>query len=309
MMARYLGVVVGLLVLVSVVRAADLGERWVYTTANLDSDANLARMLQFLDEWKQVGITHMLLSESKTGRLNMVGERYFANVKKFLEAAKERNIEIVLGVFPVGYGGSLLVHDGNMAAGMPARNIPFVVQNGVAVPEPDPLPLKNGDFEQAEGDKLADWTQPHAGAGTSVDREVKHGGSASLRIEVDKLPRDANGTARLEQTFPVKPFRHYRLSVWAKTENLRGADAESFVIATSSGGKRRNTYTNLGISENQDWTQHQLIFNTLEATELRFTIGVSGARGGTLWLDDLTIEPAGLMHVLRRQGRAAGRHE
>ena len=87
--------------------------------------------------------------------------------------------------------------------------------------------------------------------------------------------------------------------MWTKAQDLQ-SDAESFLTSTYSGSKRRPIYANLGVRRTEDWTKHELTFNTFEGGELKLAIGVGDGQKGTLWVDDLTIEPAGLLHVLRR---------
>jgi len=44
-----------------------------------------------------------------------------------------------------------------------------------------------------------------------------------------------------------------------------------------------------------------LTFNTFEADTIDFSVGVTDARGGTIWFDDLKIEPAGFAMLVRRE--------
>lgn len=75
-------------------------------------------------------------------------------------------------------------------------------------------------------------------------------------------------------------------------------------------GKRRLCYTqfesdptadwNDYVASDSDWRQFQLTFNTLESDTMTIRVGLEGAKSGTVWWDDLKIEPAGLANVLRR---------
>lgn len=273
---------------------ADVKEKWLYLGGSFNSEQNVTRFISIMNDAKKSGVTHIAAAEGVCNRPDNAPKEYPEYVQRVLAEAKKLDMKVVPHVYPIGYGGSWLWYDGNLGAGIPARNVPFIVQNGSAGPAPDPdLQLKNGGFENADGDQLANWQQPSPGQLTFVDKEVKHGGNSSLRI-------NGKGTARVSQTFNVKPYQYYRLTVWTKAQDLQ-ADSESFLGSTLSGSKRRPIYANLGVRNNEDWTKHELTFNTFEGGELKFSIGVSDGQKGTLWVDDLTIEPAGLLHVLRRE--------
>jgi hypothetical protein len=58
------------------------------------------------------------------------------------------------------------------------------------------------------------------------------------------------------------------------------------------------------IKPTQDWKRHCILFNSWDHTELSIDIGLWSwaVKGGTVWLDDVSIEAAGLLNVLRRPG-------
>jgi hypothetical protein len=56
------------------------------------------------------------------------------------------------------------------------------------------------------------------------------------------------------------------------------------------------------VKPTQDWTEFDAVFNSLDHTDVNFYLGVWGGRGGTLWIDDVKVEPAGFVNVLRRTG-------
>jgi hypothetical protein len=129
-----------------------------------------------------------------------------------------------------------------------------------------------------------------------LDNTIKHSGKASLKITgLEKLPASARGEVRVGQALKVKPFHNYILSAWVKSENLQ-AEAEDFVLLFSGNRQRRHSYTNLRVATNQDWTRHSIIFNSLEADTIDFSVGVTDARRGAIWFDDIAIVPAGKSH-------------
>jgi hypothetical protein len=189
----------------------------------------------------------------------------------------------------------------NLAAGLPVRNAPFVVKNGAASPDPSAIPaVAGGGFEEATEKGPAGWTiQESAGKNMDLDKNVKHSGASSLVMgKFDQLPSEARRSCRVSQSLKVEPFQYYRLTMWVKSEGLR-AEGEDFLLITSQDGKRRHCYTNLKVPETSDWKMYDVTFNTLEASQIELSVGASGARGGTVWFDDLAIEPAGLANLLR----------
>jgi hypothetical protein len=56
------------------------------------------------------------------------------------------------------------------------------------------------------------------------------------------------------------------------------------------------------VKPTQDWTVHHVVFNSLQFTEATLYFGAWGAKSGELWVDDFTLEEAGLVNLLRRAG-------
>jgi hypothetical protein len=293
--------------------AGEAREKWVYSGVRAGDDAAVTRSIEFMKRARDLGVTHILVSDGSLGRLAEMPPAYFEGVNKLLAAAKELDIQLVPAVFNIGYSGRYLGKDPNLAAGIPVRDAPFTVKGGVASPDDSAAPkLLNAGFDDAEGDKLSGWTrQDFPGKHTFVDTTDKHSGNASLKVtDLDKLPSDAKGACRVGQTITVKPFQYYRLSLWVKSENIQ-AEREDFVLMLSGNAARRHCYSNLPIGPGPSWTEERalnagtwtqmsLTFNTFEATSIDFSVGVTDARGGTIWFDDLSLEPAGLALLVRR---------
>jgi len=112
--------------------------------------------------------------------------------------------------------------------------------------------------------------------------------------------RERSGVS-LQQTIDVTPFQYYRLTMWVKTDNCKFRGLS--VNLTSPNG-RRHCYTDIPAPEaTQDWKEIQLTFNTLEAKQIEMSVSLSGPTAGTMWIDDLKIEPAGLANLLRRPAK------
>jgi len=280
---------------------AEIKEKWVMYGANFMQDGSADALISVMRDAKAAGATNMYVDDPQFGFINDLPPKYLANVKRVRDEADKISIEIAPGCFPFGYSGGYLVQDLNLAAGIPVRNARFMVKNGAASPDSSSAPtIPNPGFDEADQNGPVGWTiLAAAGKNMDLDKKTKHSGAASLAMyNLNALPAEAKGQCRVWQDLKVEPFQYYHLSMWIKSQGVR-AEAEDYLVITSSGGKRRNCYTNLGVRPTQDWTLHEVTFNTLEGTSINLSIGVSDAGGGTIWFDDVKLEPAGLCNVLR----------
>jgi hypothetical protein len=129
-------------------------------------------------------------------------------------------LELIPAILSVGYGGSVLAHDRNLAEGLPVVDALFVVKGSEAWHLPDlPAPhIANGGFEAFEGYRLKDFKfHDKPGVISFPDAQVTHSGKASLRFENFKA-HPANN-ARVMQEIKVHPRRYYRTSIWVKTKD------------------------------------------------------------------------------------------
>jgi len=294
---------VAVLVCAAFAAGADLPDRWLSYSADLTKPEEVDKAVKMIAQAKAAGCTHVQMNEPIRTQVFDAPPEYVAAAERILDAATKAGIKIVPSVFSIGYSGRYVVRDPNIAAGIPVRNARFKVSKGAALPDQaDTFPLANGGFDEVEAGKLAGWTySAPADSNIVIDTNVKHSGASSLKITgLDKIPRGAERSVHLRQTVKVRPFQYYRVTVWVKAEQM-AAEQEDYVVVTSGGGSRRHAYTNLTVKETQDWTKHETVFNTLDAAEVDFRIGVSSARRGTIWFDDLTVEPAGLLNVVDRQ--------
>ncbi len=241
----------------------------------------------------------MQLDDYKFSILREMSPSYFANVRRLQAAAKEIGITIVPSIFPIGYSPGYLHLDPNLAAGLPVKDAPFVVHGRSAAPDPASTPkVANAGFEDAQGERLSGWElQDFPGENTFVDRTEKHSGAASLKMTaLDRIDPKVSH-CRVMQRLEVKPFQYYRLGVWTKTDGLEADQAQ--ITLLSNNEHRTHSFKKYGIKPTEDWTRHEVVFNTLEATEILMYVGLWGTHAGTIWWDDVEIAPAGLLNVLR----------
>ncbi len=273
-------------------------DRWVFVSRGLTEDEHVQDIRDIASTAAGHGLNGMLLSGGLDGLMRWDEERLgrLEEVKRICADAK---IEIIPLGFSAGYGGSVLGHDPNLAAGLPATDALFAVEGDEAhvIPDP-PVKIENGDFERFEGDQFASFRfHDRPGEVSFVDRDVFHGGKASIRFQ--DFGTDQHGHARVMTTAEVGANRHYAFSVWFRTEGLQPTSALALQIYTEKG-----VLISLRpeVQPTQDWAQAILTFNSRDNEELRFYAGLWGGRSGKLWIDDMELEEIGLRCVLRRPG-------
>ncbi len=159
------------------------------------------------------------------------------------------------------------------------------------------MKIVNGGLEDFRGDKFAGFGyQDEPGRVTVPDREVKHGGTTSCRMQ----DMASSPVCRLIQTIKVRPHACYRLSCWTRTRELKPTGPFRLVAIGSSG--RTLSFREGGVEPSQDWTPVDVVFNSQDESQINVYVGMWGGKAGTLWVDDLAIEEVSLVNVLRREG-------
>jgi hypothetical protein len=279
--------------------AEPLELRWVYLQQNLQVTENLPKIEAILRRAAKSGYNGVVLADYKLNVLDRVPDHYFQNAAKFRDICRELKLEIIPTVASFGYSSGILAHDPNLAEGLPARDVPFVVQAGKVVLDVDGENRIPGDFEStSKPDKFSGWGyQDEPGNGTFADSTIKHGGRTSLRIE---NPKGVQGNRRVSKPVKVRPWSQFHASVWIKTEGFESAgDTRMFAMSPTG---RVLSYSHLGVKRDQDWTQHHVVFNSLDNSEVNFYIGTWGCRGGKLWMDDAALIEEPFVNLVRRPG-------
>lgn len=300
-LARLLPILLALIP--AVARAADpepkYERRWVWVMANLMVDKEADRVVALIERSAKTGYNGLVLSDYKMNLLDQVQPNYFPNATRVLEAARKAKIEIIPAIAPIGYSNGLLMHDVNLAEGMSVVDAPFVVKGKEARLAPDPALAKftAGAMEQARGDVIVGFNyQDEPGKWTFADTKEWHAGKASLRIE------NPAGNARLIHAIKVRPHAAYRLSAWVKTKGW-SAPGNFRLMAIGAGDKGRQlSFQEGGIEPDQDWRSVEAVFNSQDFDVANLYVGIYGGGKGSLWVDDVKVEPMGLTNVLRRGG-------
>jgi hypothetical protein len=279
-------------------------ERWVYCSTNLLVDRNVEQVLALIERAAKSGYTGMMLADYKFQILDRMGDTgYFRNAERVRAAAARARIEIIPAVFSIGYSNGILAHDPNLAEGILASTIPHQVHQGRLVLEPlAGARIRSGDFEQAEGDRFPGFSfQDDPGRSTFADTAVVHSGKRSCRIEPGKN-MDGGGNVRVMEHVKVRPNACYRLSCWARTKDLSVPGSFHIMALGAKSPGRALTFHEGGVEPTQDWKPLDVVFNTLDQTEVNLYCGIWGDGSGTLWIDDFRLDELSLVNVLRRKG-------
>jgi hypothetical protein len=274
--------------------ARELTKRWLFVWREMTDPAEVDRTIALFPRAEKAGYNAVVLTnEIAPGK-----------VEELKAAAQQHHLALI----PIVMGGP---QDRNYMEGVPVKEALFVAHGGTATFQRDPpitagglrtppLVVPGGDFENVRGDHFLDWTfQDNEGRSIFADHQVVHGGKTSVRMENIGASHPA-GNCRFSQKLTLRPFRQYHITVWTKTEDLRPAEAEVKVLTPDSG--RSVSFQTFGIRRTEDWTRHDLAFNTLRNSDVMLYMGVWGGGTGKLWWDDLSIEEIGLVNVLRRPG-------
>jgi hypothetical protein len=271
-------------------------DRWVYVSTGLQSDQELARVEGIVRTAAGHGLNGMLLSAGFDD-LDLKPADYLHRLEHLKQTCDRLGVEIIPTGFGVGYGGGVLAHDKNLAAGLPVHGALFIAGEHAARFSPDPpVKLANGGFEQVEGNLPAGFTVH--GAHAAIDTAAFHSGKASVRFE--DFGSSPGGDVYLAQTLHVQPYRSYRLRCWVKTEGVTPREVFHLWAITPDG--RDLAYLEPWMTPTSDW--HELVweFNSWYADQVDFRIGISDGERGKVWVDDVEVEEVGFTNVLRRPG-------
>ena len=287
------GIILGL---VACNQSKHYSDRWFYVSTDLDSEQELARVEGIVETASEHGLNGMLLSAGFDS-LDLASPEFLNRLQQLKQACDRLSIEIIPAGFGVGYGGGVLAHDKNLAAGLPVHGALFVAAQHEAHFVPDsPVKLLNGNFERIHGELPADFILH--GARATVDKQVRHSGKASVRFE--DFAHSPGSTMYLAQTLQVQPYRSYRIRCWVKTEDV--APREVFYMWAIARDGRDLAYLEPWMKPTSDWHELVWAFNSWNSNQIDFRIGVSDGQKGKIWVDDVGVEEVGLTNVIRRPG-------
>ena len=263
-------------------------------TAPGEPDKSKAR----IDQALAAGYTGLAFWDSSETFVNNAGWDA-TKLKAVVDYAKSKGMKVLPQTAPFGYSNDMLRVDPNLAEGQRVFGTQFKVVGGPGghLELVNSLaPVVNGDFEAG--------TTGWFGIGDPRvvrDTTQKHGGGASAAIQGSATASD---NARLNQKISVKPFRLYHLRFWLKTQDLaRGKPTVNILdVDAKPGTAISRFYLDLSVASTQDWTQLDFTFDSNASTSIAIYLGIWGGNGGTVWIDDISVEETALINVLRRNG-------
>ena len=288
----------GLTIVCSTALGEEYPHRWVYIARGLHKDQDVGDIRRIVRTASEHGLNGMVLAGG-LDRLDLQPPHYFERLGAVKQVCAEHEVEIIPLIFSAGYGGSVLAHDRNLAAGIPVRGARYLVDGSQATFQSDAsIEIPGGDFEQHEGNRLLGCRfHDKPGEISFIDTEVFHQGKASLRFE--NLDQSPHGHGRVMFEVPVRPQSAYRLTCWVKTDQLEPAGCFRIQVLTED---RALAPWDPKVPSTTDWTQLTLGFNSLQHEKVRIYAGAWGGRAGRFWVDDLRIEEVGPVNLLRRPG-------
>jgi hypothetical protein len=267
-------------------------DKLIFLSDNFANPQRLDATLAVLERAAKAGYNGIFLTDCKFYRWNEVDRAaYTANLKKLRAKCKEVNLKVLITV--MNFSTDMLSNDTNLAEGMPVVDAPFVARGGKLVPIDDDCKLVNGSFEEnGRPNHPTGWSAPFLFERYFLDTEMKTDGKQSIRIE---------GHNSMQQQIKVKPFRYYHLSMKVKSQDLK-PNTNYFISVNSVDRARQLLVDDIHVAETQEWTPVDVVFNTMDLNEITLSFGNYGDSKGKLWFDDVKIEPAGFMNLIRREG-------
>ena len=277
-------------------------DRWFYVSNRLVDDAGTDEVVALIKRAGKANLNGMLWSAS-WDRADEWTATEIARFERVKQAADAANVEIIPILWSIGYG-TMTGRDPNLAEGLAIRNLPLVVRDGRASFAPESDAAFRCDMESWDGNKLVGLKgfQDRVGTSSFCDKEVFHGGAAALRFE--KMETDQHGHGRVMWELSLEPNRLYRASIWMKVVDFVG---RPLIQAYSMSGTQLSAQSLHAKADANgkiafDWRKAEVLFKTPEDGKVRVYAGVWDGKSGKVWVDDLAVEPVGLVNPLQRPG-------
>ena len=117
-------------------QAGQFPQRWNYIGGSILTDDSTDKLIGLVRQSKAAGCTHVLWSGCRGFRLPELGAKALQRAGRVKAEAKKLGITIVPKVLSIGYSGRYFAVDSNLAAGIPVRNMPYLVKGRTAEPDP-----------------------------------------------------------------------------------------------------------------------------------------------------------------------------
>jgi hypothetical protein len=290
-----------------------VGDRWVRLEANLLVDS-VDSLMAVARNAKAAGANTVLFSDTKTSNWYALdyGDEWLPRMLELQQEVRDEGMAFVVTTASVGYCAPILQIDPSVANSMPITEVPLTVRGGALVAD-QTANLVNGSFEASAVDNTPDdWGyQDTPGSTTFIDTSVAADGAASMRFEGSASAIESK-MARISTTATVQPNQQYVLRYKFRSENLdagflgpiiRGGDTEITLtnqhpsLPTSDGGR---TYFQGADNLTTEWSEMEIAFNSREFDSVSLYFGAWSSPSGKLWIDDVRVEPAPTLNLVRR---------
>ncbi len=290
-----------------------IGDRWVRIEANLLVD-DIDALMATVRTAKAAGATTVLFSDPKASNwyASDFEDEWEPQMLQLRQAVRDEGMAFIITTASVGYCAPILAMDPSLASTMPTVDMPLRVRGGELVPE-STATLINGSFEASSTANVPDgWgTQDSPGQATFLDTAVAADGETSMRFE-GANSAEPSKMARISTDATVLANQHYVLRFKFKAEALtagfigpivRGGDTEIDLTnqhpSLPTDGEGRN-YSFGAENLTTDWVEMELAFNSREFDTVTMYFGSWTTASGTAWIDDVRIEPAATLNIVRR---------
>jgi hypothetical protein len=275
--------------------------RWVYVSRSLSEDSHVEDIREIADTCAAHGLNGILLAAGMD-KLDLADIGYVNRLFDVRQIGRDTGVEIIPVIFSVGYGGSMLAHNKNLAAGTPVRDALFVAGNGRATLTTDPgFEVPNGSFEEYQGEAAKHFESPNSfGITVFRDSSKPHSGASCLRLE-----NMDSSEVILSTEIDVAPHRLYRMSLWIMSEDTgeeKPFGSSRINIQATAPDGRPLEWIRLNAGSGKGWQKVTEAFNSRGYERVKISIEARQGTKGTFWVDDLNVEEAGMVNLLRRPG-------
>ncbi len=272
-------------------------EKWVFVWNKAVGDEQWDKTAALIERIAKAGYTTAFLSDGMVYKPDIASDMESQKrVQRLIKACREQNLKVVMAS-----ASSPLAYDPTLAEGMPVVDAPFVVKDGKVVPGELEMSVDNPSFETAGKDGVPErWFMEFAPKAFAVDNQGAFDGKTCIRMTDIKgvVPEDA---CVITQTIKVKKHRYYHMTAQIKTKDFENPGSVMFGPTVGPPGDRYGLNHNIfDVAKTQDWKKYEIIFDTMDREEIDLHLGAWGAGKGTIWFDDVRIEPGGLVNLIRR---------
>ncbi|HEX5315530.1 MAG TPA: glycoside hydrolase family 20 zincin-like fold domain-containing protein, partial [Candidatus Kapabacteria bacterium] len=271
--------------------------RWVFSTHNLIVPDQITALKTIEDSMAAHKLNGLQQNDFKNNVYSIFENsypQYFYNVDSLQTHSYNANVELIPGLFPIGWSEGILFHDPDIAEGIPTTSNYYIEgDTGRLIGDPR-VSVPHGDFENASNGTFPGWNWYDPTI--FVDSSTVHNGRYSARATNFS---DTTPNGRFIKLLTCTPHSGYHMSAWYKTQGFSG-EFNLLAIGFHGSDSRALTYTQFGVpATSNGWQQVNVIFNTLGYDSMYVYCGVWSGSAGTIWFDDFHIEDAGMTNLLR----------